>query len=103
MFNLGIIRRIVGNIPVYFGMERRTTTGQEYKTIVEKLPTRKLDFLSDRMDFSDCFTYVRGSQVIIDWRNVPEDARYLVKLFNLNNLDLGNKVTTETREHHPCS
>ena len=95
MFNLGIIRRIVGNIPVFFGMERRTTTGQEYKTIVEKLPTRKLDFLSDRMDFSDCFTYVRGSQVIIDWRNVPEDARYLVKLFNLNNLDLGNKVTTE--------
>lgn len=95
MFNYGIIRRIVGNIPAYCGIENRITSGQEYKTVVERLPETKIDFLSDRMDFSDCFTFSRGSRVIIDWHCVPQDARYLVKMFNLDNLDKGNKITTE--------
>lgn len=95
MFNYGIIRRIVGNIPAFCGYEKRITSGQEYKTVVEKLPETRIDFLSDRMDFSECFTFSRGARVIIDWHCVPQDARYLVKMFNLDNMDKGNKITTE--------
>lgn len=95
MFNYGIIRRIVDNIPVIYGAEKRITSGQEYRNVVEKLPETRIDYLSDRMDFSDCFTFIRGSRVIIDWHCVPYDARHLVKLFNLDNMDKGNKITTE--------
>lgn len=95
MFNFGVIRRIVDNIPVFYGAEKRITSGQEYKAVVEKLPETRIDYLSDRMDFSNCFTYIRGSRVIIDWHCVPYDARHFVKLFNLDNMDKGNKITTE--------
>lgn len=95
MFDCGLIRNLVNNVPTLPWEVPVVAPEKASLRIVDRIPERKCDYSEDRMDFTDYFTLQRGCRCILDWSKVDEDARPYVKCFSLDNLDEGNKITTE--------
>ena len=96
MFDCGLIRNLVTGIPTLPWEVPVIAPEKASLRIVDCIPERKCDYSEDRMDFTKYFTLQRGCRCILDWSKVDEDARPYVKCFSLDNLDGGNKITTES-------
>lgn len=95
MFDYGLVRNLISNIPVFPGDIPVFSKKEETKRVVDCIPETLCDYRQDRMDFSAYFTILRGCRKVLDWTKVPEDARELVKCFSLDQLDEGSKIQTE--------
>ena len=90
MYDYGIIRRLVRDIPVSYGNARLVCKNEEYKKIVEIIPLFPEQFCSyeqDRMDFNPYYKYSHGYRNVINFYKIPEDCREFVKNYVLNILD----------------
>ena len=96
MFDCGLIRNLVTNVPTLPWEVPVIAPEKASLRIVDCIPEKKCDYSEDRMDFTQYFRLQRGCRCILDWTKVVEDARPYVKCFSLDNLDGGNKITTET-------
>lgn len=96
MFDCGLIRNLISNIPSVPWEVPVVAPIRASLRIVDCIPEKKCDYNDDRMDFTSYFTLQRGCRCILDWRKVEKDARPYVKCFNLDNLDQGNKIVTES-------
>ncbi len=95
MFDNGVIRNLVTGIPTLPWEVPALASEKASIRFVDCIPEKKCDYSEDRMDFSDYFKYERGGACILDWTKFDEDARMYVKCFTLDNLDEGNKISTE--------
>lgn len=92
MFNCGIIRRFVDNLPLYSTASTVETRGKEYRPVFDHLPETKKDYRNRVIDFNDCFQYC--SKTKLSFNCVPDDALDLVKCFALDQIDQGARVRT---------
>lgn len=95
MFDCGLIRNIVTNVPTLPWEVPVIAPEKASLRVVDYIPEKKCDYGEDRMDFTRYFTLQRGCRCILDWTKVEEDARPYVKCFSLDNVDQGNKIVTE--------
>lgn len=98
MYNYGIARRLVLNIPVQYGEKIVSKDDSFYKGIVDHLPKHEEQycrFEQDRMDFNPYVEFHNTWKNILNFTKVPIDCKDYVKHFALNKLDSGeNKPTT---------
>lgn len=97
MFNNGIIRSLISNIPESSWNAGSVASSDVFR-IVEQIPQERCNYIADKMDFSPYFTIKRGRCCILDWTKVEIEARPYVKDFSLDNLDQGLKISTESNK-----
>lgn len=95
MFDFGIIKQLVDDIPPFPGLVPEFTPCRSYRDIVDKVPEKKVHWTQDRMDFRDYYDYSKGDSCILRFEAFPEDVRDYFKCFCLDNIDQGGKATTE--------
>lgn len=92
MYDYGIARRLVLNIPASFGNPKLVAKGNLINLIVDHLPVREnlyCRFEQDRMDFNPYIEYHNTPKNVLNFKDIPADCKDFVKHFALNKLDSG--------------
>ena len=95
MFENGIIRRLVDDIPNYSGAQPVVDMRGRWRKVVDCLCEARPSFHDDRMDFRPNMKFNGGGDCVLNFEGIHGDAKEYVKCFCLDNIDSGLHITTE--------